>query len=168
MVEIKTLEETGNATVHRTAELEPGVIFGKNLRVWRWSHVSAGAQIGDNVMIGEHVHIGPNVIIGNNCRIQNGVNIFDGVVLEDDVFVGPMVCFTNIRKPKAAVPNKNYMKTVVKKGASLGAGTIVVCGVIIGEGSLSGAGTVIIKDVPPHVTVVGNPQRCVRAKLSML
>lgn len=154
--------ETGSAKVHVTSEMEHGVIYGHGLVVWRWSHICPGVIIGDNVMIGEHVHIGPNVKIGNNVRIQNGVNIFDGVEIEDDVFIGPSVCFTNIRKPRTSKPDKNFLKTIIKKGASIGANSTIVCGVTIGDNSMVGAGTVVIKDVPENVTVVGNPARVVK------
>jgi len=161
------LELTGNASVHRTAELEEGVTFSKNLKVWRWSHICAGAVIGDNVMIGEHVHIGPNVKIGNNVRIQNGVNIFDGAVIEDDVFIGPAVCFTNIRKPSAVKQNKEFLKTIIKRGVSIGANSTVVCGITIGEEVMVGAGWVVHKDIPPYVTIVGNPARIIKAKYKL-
>jgi len=156
------MEQTGSAKVHHTSELEEGVVFGHDLTVWRWSHISKGATIGDNVMIGSHCHIGPNVKIGNNVRIQNGCQIFDGAVLEDDVFIGPAVVFTNIRRPKTAKPNKNYLETIVKRGASIGANSTIVCGVEIGKSVMVGAGTVVHKSIPENVTIVGNPARIVK------
>lgn len=156
------LVEVGNANVHNTSELEKGVIFGKNLIVWRWSHVMPGTVIGDNVMIGEGVHIGKNVKIGNNVRIQNHALIFEGVILEDDVFIGPAVVFTNIRRPKAYIPNKNFQKTLIKKGVSIGANATIICGITIGEDTTVGAGCVVVKDIPAGVTVVGNPARVVK------
>ena len=157
------LEEVGHAQVHKLAVLDEGVQYGKGVKIWRWSHVSSGVKIGDNVMIGEHVHIGPNVVIGNNVRIQNGVNIFDGAILEDDVFIGPAVCFTNIRKPKATIPNKKFLPTTVRRGVSIGANATVICGIEIGENTTVGAGCVVHKNIPSNVTVVGNPARIVRA-----
>ena len=156
------IEEVGHAMVHELAVMEDGVKYGKNVKIWRWSHVSSGTKIGDNVMIGEHVHIGPNVVIGDNVRIQNGVNIFEGVILEDNVFIGPSACFTNIRKPKSAVPNKRFLPTVIKKGASIGANSTIVCGVEVGENTMVGAGCVVHKSIPSNVTVVGNPARIIR------
>jgi UDP-2-acetamido-3-amino-2,3-dideoxy-glucuronate N-acetyltransferase len=156
------LELTGTATVHITADVEVGVTFGKNVRVWRWSHIMPGAVLGDWVKIGEHVHIGPNVKIGNGVKIQNGAQIFEGVVIEDDVYIGPGACFTNIRKPRSSRPNNKFLQTIVKKGASIGANATIVCGVTIGENAMVGAGCVVNKDIPPNVTVVGNPARVVR------
>lgn len=164
MAEIKELELSGTAKVHNTSEMEPGVKFGKDLRVWRWSHIMSGTVIGDNVMVGEGVHIGPNVVIGNNVRIQNHALIYEGVVLEDNVFIGPAVNFTNIRKPRSAKPDKNFLKTIVRKGASIGANATIVCGNEIGENAMIGAGCVVHKSIPPNVTVVGNPARIVKAK----
>lgn len=165
MVEIKELEMTGSAKVHHTAVLDPNKVrFGKNLRVWRWSHVMPGTVIGDNVMIGEGVHIGPNVVIGNNVRIQNHALIYEGAVIEDNVFVGPSVVFTNIRKPRTTKPNKDYLKTVIGKGASLGANSTIVCGNEVGENAMVGAGCVVHKNIPANVTVVGNPARVVKQR----
>jgi len=156
------MELTGTMKVHPTSVIEDNVIFGNEVVVWRWSHICKGAKIGNNVMIGERVHVGPNVIIGNNVRVQNGVDIFEGAVIEDDVFIGPHTCFTNIRKPKTTRPNKNYLKTTVKRGASIGANVTIVCGIDIGENATIGAGCVVHKNIPRNVTVVGNPARIVK------
>jgi UDP-2-acetamido-3-amino-2,3-dideoxy-glucuronate N-acetyltransferase len=162
MAENKELELTGSMRVHPTSIIEDGITFGNDVVIWRWSHICKGAVIGSNVMIGERVHIGPNVTIGNNVRIQNGVDIFEGAILEDDVFVGPHVCFTNIRKPRVTKPNKSYLKTVIRRGASIGANATIVCGIEVGENSMVGAGCVVHKTIPSNVTVVGNPARIIK------
>lgn len=162
------VEATGSLSMHKTAEVEPNVIIGHNCRVWRWSHVSGGVVMGDNVMIGEGVHVGTNVKIGNNVRIQNGAQIFEGVELEDDVFIGPEVCFTNVRKPKINEPTNDYIKTLVKKGASIGANSTIICGITIGEKTIVGAGCVVHKSIPDKCTVVGNPARIVKSKITKI
>jgi len=133
--------------------------IGENTKIWHFSHVMPGAQIGKNCTIGKYVSIEKNVKIGNNVKIQNHVSVFEGVVIEDDVFVGPGVVFTNVKKPKSAKPAKKYLKTIVKKGASIGANATILPGIIIGENAMVGAGAVVIKDVPKNTTVIGNPAR---------
>lgn len=142
--------------VHPLAEIEGQV--GRNTRIWRWSHVAKTGRVGNNCMVGQGCYIAGTV--GDNCRIQNGAQVFEGVTLEDDVFVGPNACFTNDRKTgvKSAYPEK----TLVKRGATIGANATIICGVTIGEGALVGAGAVVTRDVPPGVTVVGCPARLIR------
>ena len=153
------LVQTGEANVHKTAEMEKGILFGKNVTVWRWSHVSEGTVLGDNVMIGEGVFIGKNSKIGSDVRIQNGTQIFEGVIIEDRVYIGPNVVFTNVRKPKVDRKAEKYLETIIKKGASIGANSTVICGVEVGEGATILPGTVVHKSIPPKVTACGNPAR---------
>ena len=131
---------------------------GKNTKIWDGKGLWGDYEIGDNCTIGKFVEISDKVKIGNNCKIEAFAFIPPGVTIEDDVFVGPHVCFTNDKKPKA-VGDWELCKTVVKKGASIGANATIVCGVTIGENALVGAGAVVTKDVPAGKTVVGNPAR---------
>lgn len=138
--------------------------IGQGTKIWHFSHIMPGAKIGKNCIIGKYVSIEKNVKIGNNVKIQNHVSVFEGVTLEDDVFVGPNVVFTNVKKPTSAknVPASKYLKTVVKKGATIGANATILPGIVIGEDALIGAGAVVTKDVLPKTVVVGNPARPIR------
>jgi len=151
-------EKEGCWYAHPLADVEPGATIGARTKIWRWSHVMAGATIGRDCMIGEHCHIGPKVVIGDGCRIQNGVSLFEGVVLEDRVFVGPNAVFTNVRRPKAGERGE-FEVTIVQRGATIGANATIRCGVLIGQGATVGAGAVVTRDVLAGVTVVGNPAR---------
>jgi UDP-2-acetamido-3-amino-2,3-dideoxy-glucuronate N-acetyltransferase len=143
---------------HYTAIVDEGANIGKGTKIWHWVHVSAGAQIGQDCSLGQNVFIGSKAIIGNKVKIQNNVSVYDSVVIEDDVFCGPSMVFTNVINPRSHVERKNeYLPTVVKKGATLGANCTVVCGVTIGDYSFIGAGAVITKDVSPFALVVGVP-----------
>jgi len=146
--------------VHPSAIVEgPGTHVGADTRIWHFVHVMPGAWIGDRCTIGQGCFIG-KVRIGHGCRIQNHVSIFDGVTLEDDVFLGPSCVFTNVKHPRAHVERKDeFARTLVCKGATIGANATVICGVTIGEYAMIGAGTVITADVPPHALVVGTPGR---------
>lgn len=143
--------------IHPTAEIE-GAEIGEGTKIWHFCHIMK-CKIGKNCTIGQGVFIQDGVTIGDNCKIQNGVNIYKGVTLEDNVFVGPSATFTNVRKPKAAikVDPQDYTRTYVRKNATIGANSTIVCGVEIGERSMIGAGAVITRNIPPNVTVVGNP-----------
>lgn len=135
--------------------------LGRGTRVWAFSHVLAGASIGENCNVGEHVFIENRVKIGNGCTIKNGVAIWDEVTLEDGVFVGPYAVFTNDFRPRAFIKRggTHFLPTRVKRGATLGANCTVVCGVTIGEYAMIGAGAVVTRDVPPHTLLAGNPAR---------
>lgn len=144
---------------HPTAIIETTNI-GKGTKIWAFSHISKGAFIGENCVIGEGVHIGENVIIGNNCKIQNHSLVYEGVTLEDNVFLGPNTITTNDFYPSASNDWKNeyrFRKTLFKKGCSIGANSVIICGITIGENSLIGAGSVVTKDIPNNSLAFGNP-----------
>lgn len=144
--------------VHHSADVQT-VHIGEKTTIWQYCVILSGAKIGSNVNICSHCFLENHVTIGNNCTIKNGVNIFDGTVIEDDVFIGPSVCFTNDKYPKSKIYMDEIPTITICKGASIGAGSIILPGVTIGAYSLIGAGSVITKDVPAHTTVFGNPAR---------
>jgi len=146
--------------IHPTTIIDENVKIGSNTKVWAYSHISKGAIIGNNCTIGEGVHVGPNVIIGNNCKIQNHSLIYEGVTLEDNVFLGPNTVTTNDFLPQVEGDWKNsnrFRPTIFKKGCSVGANCTIICGIIIGENSLIGAGSVVTKNIPPNKKAFGNP-----------
>ncbi len=151
--------------VHPMAEVSPEATVGVGTRIWRQVHIREHARIGESCNIGKGVYIDAHVQIGSNVKIQNNVSIFEGVTLEDGVFIGPHVCFTNDMAPRAITPDGRLKSaddweitpTLVKYGASVGAGAIIVCGITIGSFALVGAGSVLTRDVPPHALVYGNP-----------
>ena len=146
--------------IHETAIVDNGAIIGDQTRIWHWAHVCNGAKIGSRCSLGQNVFVGNDVVIGDNVKIQNNVSVFDSVFLEDDVFCGPSMVFTNVFNPRSAVPRKNeYLKTLVRKGATIGANATIVCGVTIGRYAFIGAGAVVTKDVPDFALVVGNPAK---------
>lgn len=145
-------------TVHDTAIVDQGAIIGDGTRVWHWAHICGGAQIGNNCSFGQNVFVGNDVKIGNNVKVQNNVSIYDAVYLEDDVFCGPSMVFTNVYNPRSHVLRKHeYKKTLVRKGATIGANATIICGNEIGEYAFIGAGSVINKDVKPYAMMVGVP-----------
>lgn len=145
---------------HKTSLVDDGAQIGKGTKIWHFSHISSGAKIGRDCIIGQNVFIAPNVVIGNNVKIQNNVSVYTGVVLEDDVFCGPSMVFTNVINPRSAIPRRDqYKKTIVGKGATIGANATVICGHTIGENAFLGAGTVVTKDVPAYGLILGVPGR---------
>lgn len=145
---------------HQTAIIDDGCTIGEGTKIWHFSHIMPDCIIGKNCNIGQNVVVSPEVVLGNNVKVQNNVSIYTGVVCEDDVFLGPSMVFTNVINPRSAVIRKDqYKKTLVKKGASIGANATIVCGVTIGEYAFVGAGTVVTKDIKPYALVVGNPSR---------
>ncbi len=145
---------------HESAFVDEGCQIGEGVKIWHFSHVMPNCELGDGCNIGQNVVISPDVKLGKNVKIQNNVSIYTGVICEDDVFLGPSMVFTNVINPRSAVNRKNeYAKTIVKKGASIGANATIVCGHDIGEFAFIGAGAVVTKTVPAYALVVGNPAR---------
>ena len=145
---------------HETAIIDEGCVIGENTKIWHFSHLMSNSVVGENCNIGQNVVISPYVILGSNVKVQNNVSIYTGVVCEDDVFLGPSMVFTNVINPRSAVNRRNdYMSTLVKKGASIGANATIVCGNNIGEYSFIGAGAVVTKEILPFALVVGNPSK---------
>ena len=145
-------------TIHPSAVVDAGAQLGDDCRVWHFVHISAGARIGRGCSFGQNVFVANDVCIGHNVKIQNNVSVYDAVTLEDDVFCGPSVVFTNVHNPRAAVVRKSeYRPTLVKRGATLGANSTIVCGTTIGRHAFVGAGAVVTHDVPDFALVVGVP-----------
>jgi UDP-2-acetamido-3-amino-2,3-dideoxy-glucuronate N-acetyltransferase len=154
------MNENNNYYAHETAVIDRGCIIGEGTKIWHFTHIMPGCIIGKNCNIGQNVVISPEVKLGDNVKIQNNVSIYTGVICEDDVFLGPSMVFTNISNPRSAIIRKDkYEKTIVKKGASIGANATIVCGNDIGEYSFIGAGAVVTKNVKPYSLVIGNPAR---------
>jgi UDP-2-acetamido-3-amino-2,3-dideoxy-glucuronate N-acetyltransferase len=146
--------------IHSSAIVDDGAQLGAGTRVWHFAHVCAGARIGRDCSLGQGVYVGNDVLIGNNVKVQNNVSVFDAVSLEDEVFCGPSVVFTNVFNPRSAVPRKaEYRRTLVQRGASLGANSTIICGVTIGAFAFVGAGAVVSRDVPAHALVMGVPAK---------
>ena len=149
-----------NFFAHPTAVIDEGCQIGSGVKIWHFSHVMPDSIIGDDCNIGQNVVVSSGVKLGKNVKVQNNVSIYEGVICEDDVFLGPSMVFTNVINPRSAIVRKNeYKKTVVKKGASIGANATIVCGNNIGEYSFIGAGAVVTKEIPPYALVIGNPAR---------
>jgi len=147
-------------TIHPSAIVDEGAQLGDGCRVWHFVHICAKARIGRGCSFGQNVFVGNDVLIGDNVKVQNNVSIYDAVTLEDDVFCGPSMVFTNVYNPRAAVTRKDeYRRTLVKRGATLGANCTVVCGITVGEYAFVGAGAVVNRDVPPFALMVGVPAR---------
>lgn len=145
---------------HETAVIDPGCTIGDDTKIWHFSHIMPDCVIGNGCNIGQNCVISPEVILGNNVKIQNNVSIYSGVICEDDVFLGPSMVFTNVMNPRSAVNRRNqYLKTLVKRGASIGANATIVCGNPIGEYAFIGAGAVVTKEVPAYALLVGNPAK---------
>lgn len=145
---------------HDTAVIDEGCEIGAGTKIWHFSHIMSNCKIGENCNIGQNVVVSPQVVLGNNVKVQNNVSIYTGVICEDDVFLGPSMVFTNVINPRSAVNRKNeYAKTLVKKGATIGANATVVCGHDIGRYAFIGAGAVVTKNVPDYALVIGNPAR---------
>lgn len=149
-----------NYFAHETAVIDEGCYIGEGVKIWHFSHIMPNCTIGDRCNIGQNVVISPEVILGSNVKIQNNVSIYTGVICEDDVFLGPSMVFTNVINPRSAVNRRSeYSKTIVRKGASIGANATIVCGHDIGKFAFIGAGAVVTKTVPDYALVVGNPAR---------
>ncbi len=146
--------------VHETAVIDTDCTIGASTKIWHFSHIMSHSVLGEGCNIGQNVVVSPQVILGKNVKVQNNVSIYTGVVCEDDVFLGPSMVFTNITNPRSAILRRDqYKKTLVKKGASIGANATIICGNTIGEYALIGAGAVVTKNVLPYALVVGNPSK---------
>lgn len=149
---------SGGVFIHPTAIVDAGARFGDNTKIWHFCHIMGGVDIGEDCSFGQNVFVAEGVNIGNNVKVQNNVSIYSGVTIEDDVFCGPSMVFTNVLTPRSHVSRKDeYAKTLVKKGASIGANAVIVCGHDIGEYAMIGAGAVITKSVKPYALMLGNP-----------
>jgi UDP-2-acetamido-3-amino-2,3-dideoxy-glucuronate N-acetyltransferase len=149
-----------DVNVHPTAIIDEGAKIGGSTRIWHWVHVCGGAVIGEGCSLGQNVFVGNRVRIGDNVKIQNNVSVYDNVTLEDDVFCGPSMVFTNVYNPRSAVSRKHeYLDTLVRRGATLGANCTIICGITIGEQAFVGAGAVVNRCVPAHALVLGVPAR---------
>jgi len=145
---------------HETAVLDEGCEIGAGTKIWHFSHIMSPCKIGENCNLGQNVVVSPQVVLGNNVKVQNNVSIYTGVICEDDVFLGPSMVFTNVINPRSAINRKSeYAKTLVKKGATIGANATIVCGHDIGRFAFIGAGAVVTKPVPDYALVMGNPAR---------
>ncbi|MDL2244432.1 N-acetyltransferase [Parabacteroides sp. OttesenSCG-928-J18] len=145
---------------HETAVVDNGCRIGDGTRIWHFSHIMEGCVIGNFCNIGQNVVVSPQVILGDHVKVQNNVSIYTGVICENDVFLGPSCVFTNVVNPRSAIDRRGqYQQTLVRRGATIGANATVVCGHMIGEYAMVGAGSVVTKDVPPYALVVGNPAR---------
>ena len=154
--------KNNNHFVHESSYIDNNVLIGKDTKIWHFSHIQQGSIIGNNCSIGQNVNIGNNVKIGNFVKIQNNVSVYEGVELEDYVFCGPSMVFTNVLNPRAEFPQRGseyYLKTLVKKSASIGANATIICGSTIGKYAFVGAGAVVTKDIPDYALVVGAPAK---------
>ncbi|MEY4931048.1 MAG: hypothetical protein RI909_1772 [Bacteroidota bacterium] len=149
-----------NYFAHETAVIDEGCQIGTGTKIWHFSHIMSHCKIGEHCNLGQNVVVSPDVVLGNHVKVQNNVSIYTGVICEDDVFLGPSMVFTNVINPRSAINRKSeYAKTVVKKGATIGANATVVCGHDIGKYAFIGAGAVVTKHVPDYALVIGNPAR---------
>jgi UDP-2-acetamido-3-amino-2,3-dideoxy-glucuronate N-acetyltransferase len=145
---------------HETAVIDKGCSIGNGTKIWHFSHIMPNCIIGKQCNIGQNVVVSPDVVLGDNVKVQNNVSIYTGVICEDDVFLGPSMVFTNIINPRSAIKRRDeFKKTIVRKGASIGANATIVCGNEIGEFAFVGAGAVVTKEVKPYALVVGNPSK---------
>ncbi len=147
-------------TSHPSAVIDEGCTIGEGTRIWHFTHLMTGCRLGRNCNLGQNVVVSPGVILGDNVKVQNNVSIYTGVICEDDVFLGPSMVFTNVTNPRSSVNRRSqYVQTLVRRGATIGANATVVCGHTIGAFAFIGAGAVVTRDVPDYALVVGNPAR---------
>lgn len=145
---------------HPTAVVDDGAEIGAGTRIWHFAHILGGTRLGERCVVSQNVMIGPNVTVGNGCKIQNNVSLYEGVTLEDDVFCGPSMVFTNVLLPRAFVNRRSeFLPTLIRRGASIGANATIVCGHTIGQYAMVGAGAVVTRDVDDFALVLGNPAR---------
>jgi len=142
--------------IHETAVVDEGSIIGKGTKIWHFCHIMEKCKIGENCILGQNVMVSSRVVLGNNVKVQNNVSLYNGVICEDDVFIGPSAVFTNVINPRSAINRKHlYQNTIIRKGATIGANSTIICGVEIGEYAFVGAGAVVTQDVKPYSLVVG-------------
>lgn len=154
------MKNTPTYKAHKTAVIDEGSRIGTGTKVWHFSHIMTNAVIGLNCNLGQNVVVSPGVVLGNNVKVQNNVSIYTGVICEDDVFLGPSCVFTNVNNPRSEVNRRGgYLKTLVKKGATIGANATIICGITLGKYAFIGAGTVVTKNVASYALVVGNPSK---------
>ena len=147
-------------SAHPTAVLDEGCQIGPNTRIWHFCHLMPGCHIGANCVLGQNVMVAPHVTLGDGVKVQNNVSLYTGVTCEDDVFIGPSAVFTNVLNPRSFVERKSeFRPTLLRRGASIGANATILCGTVIGQYALVGAGAVVLRDVPDYALVVGNPAR---------
>lgn len=152
--------EEKNFFVHESSYIDEPCTIGKGTKIWHFSHIMQNCKIGENCNIGQNVVISPDVVLGNSVKVQNNVSVYTGVICEDDVFLGPSCVFTNVINPRSFISRRNeYKKTIIGKGASIGANATIVCGHNIGKYAFIAAGAVVTKDVPDYALVMGNPAR---------
>jgi UDP-2-acetamido-3-amino-2,3-dideoxy-glucuronate N-acetyltransferase len=146
--------------IHPSAVVDEGAQIGKGTRIWHFCHLMPGCQVAERCNIGQNVFIDNNTIIGNGVKIQNNVSVYNGVMIEDDVFLGPSMVFTNVITPRSFIERKSeFKKTIIRKGATIGANATILCGIEIGQYAMIGAGAVVAKTVPAFALIVGNPGR---------
>ncbi len=149
-----------NYYAHPTAVIDKGALIGEGTKIWHFCHVMSSARIGKCCSLGQNVFVAADVVLGNNVKVQNNVSLYTGVICEDDVFLGPSMVFTNVMNPRSAVNRKDeYRRTLVKRGATIGANATIVCGIMLGKFCFIGAGAVVIRNVPDYALMVGNPAR---------
>jgi len=154
------MKEEKNYFAHETAVIDEGAIIGEGTSIWHFCHIMPNAKLGKKCNLGQNVFVASDVVLGNNVKVQNNISIYTGVVCEDDVFLGPSMVFTNVTNPRSGVNRRGqYSKTIVKRGASIGANATIVCGHDIGEFAFIGAGSVVTKTIPAYALVVGNPAK---------
>ena len=152
--------EEKNFFVHESSYIDEPCTIGKGTKIWHFSHIMQNCKIGENCNIGQNVVISPDVVLGNSVKVQNNVSVYTGVICEDDVFLGPSCVFTNVINPRSFISRRNeYKKTIIGKGASIGANATIVCGHNMGKYAFIAAGAVVTKDVPDYALVMGNPAR---------
>ena len=159
MARSSSCTDRAQAYVHETAICDPDSQIGPRTKIWHFCHIMAGARVGRDCSFGQNCFVGALVVVGDRVRVQNNVSLYDGVVLEDDVFCGPSAVFTNVARPRAEFPAAQRARTLVRRGATIGANATVTCGVTLGEYCLVGAGAVVTRDVPAHALVVGVPAK---------
>ena len=146
--------------IHPTAIIDEGARIGSGSKIWHFCHLMSGCMIGENCVLGQNVMVAPQVELGNNVKVQNNVSLYTGVICEDDVFIGPSAVFTNVINPRSAINRKSeFKKTIIKKGATIGANATIICGITVGEYAFIGAGAVVTKNVKAYSLLVGNPAK---------